>query len=760
MPRLGTLSADARMISKVGFLGMILAAALCHLLPLKFSVSATTNTPQPVWEIDLTKYGYQGRPPVHLGNENTASMSWTYKQGVFFTEPNVLVAFFVVHDEPSNTAPEQHKASPSDSFRLEVVSLNSDKGELFKKLDLPLPSITQPFLVFPATNGRFIVGIGNALTLYSPDFKIIAQHTVPGVIAGIASPSGETVLLEDTQKVGSEWIEQCELLETGGLTVLKSWKSAPQMNQILWGDEIGSMRYGSISIRTADTVAKPLVSADEFLCDYWSFINKDTIAMCQQGPKPKLSVVSTDGKILHQFDLGLEQMDGPTVASRNGKRFAVPTMHWGWGGNKDPEKLIARVFGLDADKPILTLHVTPHYSSSPNFQTPEGDTRFGWGGLALSPEGELLAIKSGPIVQLYQLPEIGSSTKCIGDCSSVDDSARSRPALAHRHSDLPKKLAAPSQLVEQALSWLPADTETATAANGPFSLPDLTQEERNPGVHGDADEAQEIFRRIPVGLFGFKKGLMGSYFKNDKVLLALEGSRNFRSPAGLGEGPYQGCDIAVFASDIALGVDAFLKHSSDAVLRTERIEGQQVSLFQEKLEEDTWTTFVAFPKPNIAVAATNEEYLREVLARINGKRGERALPDSLPEWKYVDTYAQFWALRHYDKKGASTDPTSPLAGQNSSVIADDNAIGLTFYFDPHKSKTATIVYLSGDEKSLQNVQKHLFPIESEPGAREMHVRYREIARGVVEGSYDLEHVESAEIFTFVLAALLGHVVAL
>jgi hypothetical protein len=94
MPRLGTLSADARMISKVGFLGMILAAALCHLLPLKFSVSATTNTPQPVWEIDLTKYGYQGRPPVHLGNENTASMSWTYKQGVFFTEPNVLVAFF------------------------------------------------------------------------------------------------------------------------------------------------------------------------------------------------------------------------------------------------------------------------------------------------------------------------------------------------------------------------------------------------------------------------------------------------------------------------------------------------------------------------------------------------------------------------------------------------------------------------------------------------------------------------------------------
>lgn len=418
------------------------------------------------------------------------------------------------------------------------------------------------------------------------------------------------------------------------------------------------------------------------------------------------------------------------------------------------------MFGLDADKPILTLRVTPHYSSSPNFQTPEGDTRFGWGGLALSPEGELLAVKSGPIVQLYQLPEVGSSTKCVGDCSSENDATNSRPALAHRQPDSPMKMVAPSQLVERTLSWLPADTETAIAANGPFTLPDLNPEERNPPVHGDADETGEIFKSTPVGLFGFKKGLMGKYFKSEKVVLALEGSRHFRTPAGLGEGPYQGCDIAVFASDINVSADAFLKESSGVVLRTEQIEGQQVVVFQEKLEEDTWTTFVAFPKPKIAVAATNEEYLREVLARIKGKQGERALPESLPEWKYVNTHAEFWALRHYDKKGTSSDPTSPLRDENPSVIADEHAIGLTFYFDPDKSKTATVTYLSGDENILPKIQEHLFPIMSEPGAREMHIRYREIAPGVVEGSYDLDHIESAEVFTFVLAALLGHVVAL
>jgi hypothetical protein len=679
---------------------------------------------------------------------------------VVFTEPDVVATFFVVHDEPPNGAAEQRKASPSDTFRLETIFFNIQKGKYLKKLELPLSTDTHNFLFFPATNGRFIVGIGNALTLYSPDFKIIAQHTIQGEMAGIASPSGETVLLHNTQKVDGQWIEQFELLETEGLTVLRSWKSAPQMNEILWGDEIGSMMPQSISIRTPDTAAKPLVSGREWFCSDWSFVNKETIAMCQQGPGAKLSVVSTDGKILHQFDLGLEQMDGPAVASRNGKRFAVPTMHWGSGRNKDPEKLIARVFGLDADKPILTLQVTPHYSSSPNFYTQEGDTRFGWGGLALSPDGELLAVKSGPIVQLYQLPEVGSTTKCTGDCSSDNDAANSRPALAHRQPDSPIKMAAPSQLVEQALSWLPADTETAMAANGPFSLPDLNPEENNPTGHRDSDEIGEIFKSVPVGLFGFKKGLMGKYLKNEKILLALEGSRNFRAPSGLGGGSFEGCDVAVFASDIAMSVDAFLKNSSDAVLRTERIEGQQVIVFQEKLEEDIWTTFVAFPKPNIAVAATNEEYLREVLARINGKGGDRALPESLPEWKYVSTHAEFWALRHYAKKGVPADPTSPFAGQNSSLITDNHAIGLTFYFDPDKSKTATITYLSGDENSLQNVQKHLFPIMSEPGAREMHIRYREIAPGVVEGSYDLDHIESAEVFTFVLVALLGHVVAL
>jgi hypothetical protein len=751
-----------RSLCQIGLFGIILVAAFCYPLPSGFSIASTNRPPQPLWENDLAKIGYQGRPPVHLGPEDNWGFS-TYTQGVVFMEPGVLAAFFVVHDDPPGTSSDLRKPLPTDPFRLVVVFFNSEKGELIKKLDWPLPStaesVSEPFF-FPATRGRFVVGIGNTLSLYSPDFKMLAQHTADAEIEGIASPSGETILLEGPREVGGQWAEQLDLIETEGLKVLKSWKSSPQQNQILWGDEIASMTPQSISIRTPDTEAKPFLQGREWACGYWSFINREMLAIqCDRDGVEKLFVVSTEGKILHQFDLGLEQGDGPVVPSRNGKRFAMPTRHWGSGG-KDPQKLIARVFGIDADQPILTVGVTPHYSSSANFDTPKGDTRFGWGGLALSPDGELLAVKSGPIVQMYQLPEPGRSGGCAGNCASEEEAANPRPALGQQESKstAPIPPAAPSRVFEQVLSWLPADTETVIAANGPFQFPDLNPEGDVVGPVKESDDIADAFKAIPLGLFGLKKRILLKYFKG-KVLFALEGSRDFRVPSGLGEGQFQGCGVAVFAEDVRASAGSFLEENSAAVLRTEQIEGQQVTVFQETLENDTWTTFVAFPKPNIAIAATNEEYLQQVLARINGKRGERALPEGLPEWKYVNTHAGFWALRHYDKKGASIDPSSPFAGGNAGMLSDDQAVGLAFNFDPSRSKTATITYLSGDKKILANVQEHLFPAVSEPGVREMHIRYREIAPGVVEGSFDLEHIESAEVFGFVLVMLLGHMVA-
>ena len=340
------MSVNIRSIFKIGILGIILAGVLCYLhasqLPKTF---AQSTAPQTVWEIDLTKYGYQGRPPIYLGPADIEGQ-WTWEQGVFFTEPNVVAAFFIVRDDPSGSASEQRKFSPSDRFRLVAAFFNAENGEFVKKFEQPLAPGENGVQLFPATNGRFILGIGNTLSLYSPDFKILAEYTSKSGIEDIVSPSGEAVLLGNMQLVAGQWSEQFDLIETEGLTVLKSWKSYPQQNQILWGDEIATRTLQSISIRTPDTEPRRVVEGREWSCGDWSFINKETMALFQCGPVQKLFMVSTNGTILHQFDLGLEQADGPVVASRSGKRFALPTQSLGFGPQQRSREIASARFWL------------------------------------------------------------------------------------------------------------------------------------------------------------------------------------------------------------------------------------------------------------------------------------------------------------------------------------------------------------------------------------------------------------------------------
>lgn len=759
-----------RSLLRIGLTGLLLAATLFLGVRLGFQIAeGTGKAPQSLWEIDLTKIGYHTGPSRPLETPEV----WPLQQGVFFTEPNVAAIFFVVPENPPGSPTEQNQPLPSAAHRLIAAFVSADKGELIQKLEWPLPisarSVSNAFLS-PATKGRFIVVIGHTVSLYSPDFKLLARYDAQKEFLATASPAGDTILLHEPQRIEGQWTSQFELLDTDQLSVRKSWGETPQMaTRILWSNQLawissGSFSFGkpgqvpkispnSLYLQTLGDAPRKLFDSKKEFCGYWSFISKDTIAVLECGGEEKLLVVSTDGQIIREIDLGLEQMYGPAMAARNGRRFAVLTYEWGSGQNKTPKKVTVRVFDLGIESPLLTVEL-PRYTEEGPFSMPMGNTAFGPRGVALSPEGELLEVKSGPTVQLYKVPEVGPSGQ--SNANSKDQNERdSPPPLAVRSTPAFPLQSGPSQLAQRVLSWLPADTETVITANGPFSLPELNPQAHQTRKESD-HEVEDTFKYLPLALFSFQQGLLGNYLKGDKLLLAMQGSRHFRAPSGLGMAPFEGCAIGVFASDITGHANSFMEGAPKRALRMEQIEGHRVAVFREKLEEDTWTTFVAFPKPNIAVAASNEQYLHEVLSRLNGKGGERALPDTLPEWKHVNAHAAFWAVRHYNRKYAGIDPTVPIGGGRAGNLTDDQAIGLTFSFDPANSKTATITYLSGNKNIFQNVQKNLFPLESEPGAREMHIRYHEIEGGSVESSYDLDHIESAELFIFFLEALLGH----
>jgi len=149
----------------------------------------------------------------------------------------------------------------------------------------------------------------------------------------------------------------------------------------------------SIFIKTPASKPNEFAPGKEDPSGEWTFISKDE----RDGPLCKASnripTISAESKIDLDFDLDFEQTDGPVVTSTGGQRFAVPTLwRWSEGGHGSPEQLNARVFGFGVAGLLLQLNVLRKDNpGTSTFLASNGDILFVRGGLALSPNGGLLA---------------------------------------------------------------------------------------------------------------------------------------------------------------------------------------------------------------------------------------------------------------------------------------------------------------------------------------------------------------------------------
>jgi len=316
--------------------------------------------------------------------------------------------------------------------------------------------------------------------------------------------------------------------------------------------------------------------------------------------------------------------------------------------------------------------------------------------------------------------------------------------------------------LEQVLSWLPADTETLLVANGPFWMSNFQIGQEVYTDHSvTSEELEKHFEGMTLQLFNSRNGLLEKHLHGKKILFALEAARHFRAPAGLGELPFEGCALAIFKDDLDDRWDAFMKEAAQTAVRTGEIQGQEVAVFEEPSEQDIWKSFIAFPQKGVVLAATNEQFLREMLSRMRGTKRERALPSSLPEWKHVNTQAQFWGIRHFDKQQAKEDPTSPFGGRKSANLPDDEAIGLTYQCSPSKERKATLTYLSGARAEIGKIEEGRFPSSSEPeNTSGLHIQRRELQPGAIQSTYDLSRSQPLNWFFFVFMASVGHAIYL
>jgi hypothetical protein len=346
------------------------------------------------------------------------------------------------------------------------------------------------------------------------------------------------------------------------------------------------------------------------------------------------------------------------------------------------------------------------------------------------------------------LPIVCGAVLCIGVCSA-QIAANQRPTTA------------PQTTLNQVLSWLPPDTETVIGANGPFPLPDLDALANAPNAPPSDMEWQRRMESLPLFLFDLKNGGLTLRLQSRMVTLAVEGSRHFRPPAVLGGTRYEGCMIVLFDGEVVSLSNEFLNETASTATRVEKIAGFTVAVFEEEQENDIWTTFVAFPQSNVVTVATSEDYLRVVLERIGGATEPRALPSSLPEWKFVDTLAHVWGLRHYAQGQAGLDPTSPFQGQVAANIPDAAAVGGAFSYSLGGPKTITVTYVSGNSDSRKILQGFLMIEDDLPDPPAgIEIRFRQPEPGAVQYSVSAPDSEVPYGLLFGLLAMLGHAIYL
>lgn len=298
--------------------------------------------------------------------------------------------------------------------------------------------------------------------------------------------------------------------------------------------------------------------------------------------------------------------------------------------------------------------------------------------------------------------------------------------------------------LDQILTWFPPDAEMLYVANGPIEVPEMPYED-------DVEVSSLLsLQAWAWSLAGVDEGVLARDLGGESLLIAVEASRRFTVPEDLGMMPYEGCQVLIFdpaANDaVQTAADRALREAPQSI----EVGSHSVAVYTETWESDKWNILIAHPRPGVVLCATNQEFLEEVLARMDEEHHDRAFPDTLPEWEHVDRQVAVWAIRHYDEVRAKTDPTSPLSPGSRH---DSEAIGFVFSFDSDLN-AATVRYLSDAEDAIEVLKDGWYdPDENLESA------VQQIEPGVVGFTLPVDD-ESVGMFVFVLLYYLGHGICL
>jgi hypothetical protein len=286
--------------------------------------------------------------------------------------------------------------------------------------------------------------------------------------------------------------------------------------------------------------------------------------------------------------------------------------------------------------------------------------------------------------------------------------------------------------VEDLLWWLPPDTETLQVTRRP------------PKPQGPLSGAlAQTFGDIG---FGAAYAARLTQHLGARITLSVNGSRHFLPPSSLGDTRYEGAQIFVFDKPLGASMSRSLKGLETSAVSVEQIEGLKVVEFHDEMEDDTWTSYVTIPRPDVLVVATDRAYLGELLRRRGARAEPRAFASELPEWEWVDTGAPFWALRHY-RRTADTS-AAPLDPRSAGL--DATAAGVAAYAKPDGRPILTH-YLSRAANADEIVRRLLH----HPGDGVAPID-RRVSSDAIEVLFSAKDEEHLSMFFFYLMSTFGH----
>jgi hypothetical protein len=388
-------------------------------------VHATSD--HPLWRVNLKSQGYPTG-----SDELQRRRGFANFDTISFLSDNIIAATFVTREDIPNL---QRRDDPNHvrPYRLHAIFLDASTGKVLHTADWPLDYPNAG--VFPRHNGGFLLITAEKIASYSADWTHLNEipfsdlHSMTATLGGIAeSPNASSVVIQFLVgksalcfRIRTDTLDyspaSCGVLEV--FTISDERIVAPeklpgeneqrentpshayvQGGAALPGASARRPIQGPDQTRAGDTICNPCAGIPQF-------INNDAMAVYST---ENISVVDRAGKVSFAWgfipkERWIDELGRPVRSSANGQRFAIVTnrspfarnslgtaIHISTGDIPAEMPLDIEVYDLSAAQWIYTLRINAEHLHQV------------WG-LALSPNGNNLAIDSGGTIQIFVLPK-------------------------------------------------------------------------------------------------------------------------------------------------------------------------------------------------------------------------------------------------------------------------------------------------------------------------------------------------------------------